>query len=326
MPRIVAFVFVLTLLFQNPVLAQTPAPEDVPVDTVFKGIPSPFETKRRVLGYGRLTSNDLIGDGQDRWRTGSVTSSRVWGYDWNGTAPSQLGQLLEIRIQGQIIAPDNLTAANLNDRPYAGALAVGVNTYASNRGLDYSLGLGLVVIGPQTRLGQLQKGLHKLLGVPQPSDAMLASQIRNQFRPTFVAEAGRTYSIGQNLEIRPFGELRIGDETLARIGADILFGSVGRGELLARESITGQRYRMIYRSAPGMSFVVGGDIAYVSDSVYLPADRGFQVEERRGRVRAGIHWQGENASAFYGLTYLSKEFKRQNEGQVSGSVRVKLRF
>ncbi len=326
MPRIVAFVFVVTLLFQNPVLAQTPAPADVPVDTVYEGIPSPFKTKRRVLGYGRLTTNDVIGDGQDRWRTGSVTMSRAWGYDWNGTAPTQLGQLLETRIQGQIIAPDNLETANPNDRPYAGVLTVGVHTYASNRGFDYSVGVDLAIIGPQTRIDQLQKNLHNLLGKPPPSDAMLAGQIQNQFRPTFVAELGRTYTIGQRVEIRPFGEVRVGDETLARVGADIVFGSVGRGELLSRESITGQRYRLIYRSAPGFSFVVGGDIAYVSDSVYLPADRGFQVEERRDRVRAGIHWQGENASAFYGLTYLSPEFERQNEGQVAGSVRVKLRF
>ncbi len=326
MPRIVAFVFMLTLLFQNPVLAQTPGTDEVAVDTVYEDIPSPFKTKRRVLGYGRLTTNDLIGDGQDRWRTGSVTSSRIWGYDWNGTAPSRLGELLEIRLQGQIIAPDNLTAVNVNDRPYAGVLSLGLHTYASNRDLEYSLGMDLTVIGPQTRLGQLQKGLHKLLGVPEPSDAMLASQIQNQFRPTFVAEMGRTFSVGQGIELRPFGEMRIGDETLARVGVDFTFGSVGQGELLARESITGQRYRLIYRSAPGFSFVIGGDIAYVSDSVYLPADRGFQIEERRDRARAGIHWQGENASAFYGLTYLSPEFERQGEGQIAGSVRVKLRF
>lgn len=326
MLRLITASMLLTLSFQMPVQAQAPAMAEVPTDTVFKGIPSPFKTKRRVLGYGRLTTNDVIGDGQDRWRTGSVTMSRAWGYEWDGTAPSQLGELLETRIQGQIIAPDNLTAVNLNDRPYAGVLSVGLHTYASNRGLDYSVGVDLAIIGPQTRIDQLQKGLHRMFGKPEPNDAMLALQIGNQFRPTFVAEMGRTYGVGQRLEIRPFGELRVGDETLARVGADIVFGSVGKGELLSRESITGQRYRLIYSSGPGTSFVIGGDVAFVSDSVYLPADRGFQVVERRERLRAGFHWQGENASVFYGVTYLSPEFERQSEGQVAGSVRVKLRF
>ena len=36
------------------------------------------------LGYGYLLTNDFIGDGQDRWRTGSIASSRVWGRDWTG--------------------------------------------------------------------------------------------------------------------------------------------------------------------------------------------------------------------------------------------------
>jgi outer membrane protein LpxR len=326
MLRLITASMLLTLSLQMPAQAQVPVTAEVPVDTANKGIPSPFKTKRRVLGYGRLTTNDVIGDGQDRWRTGSVTMSRAWGYEWNGSAPSQLGQLLETRIQGQIIAPDNLTAVNLNDRPYAGVLTVGVHTYASNRGLDYSLGVDLAIIGPQTRIDQLQTGLHKLFGKPVPDDAMLALQIPNQFRPTFVAEMGRIYDVGQRLEIRPFGELRVGDETLARVGVDFTLGSVGRGELLSRESITGQRYRLIYGSGPGTSFVIGGDIAFVSDSVYLPAERGFQVVERRDRFRAGFNWQGENASVFYGVTYLSPEFERQNEGQVAGSVRVKLRF
>lgn len=30
------------------------------------------------LGYGRLMTNDFLGDGEDRWRTGSWTSSRAW--------------------------------------------------------------------------------------------------------------------------------------------------------------------------------------------------------------------------------------------------------
>jgi len=327
MLRYVLTALIATLLTDAPAaLAQSSASGDTLVDTVNQDIPSPFSTKRRSLGYGRLTTNDLIGDGKDRWRTGSITMSRAWGYEWTGTAPSRLGELLETRAQGQIIAPENLGKVNLADRRYAGVLTLGVHTYASNFGYDYSLGLDVAIIGPQTRLDQLQKGLHKIFGAPSPSDSVLALQISNQFRPTFVGEIGRTFRVGERVDIRPFAELRAGDETLARVGADLSFGSIGRGELLSRESITGQRYRVIYDAAPSFSFVLGGDLAYVSDSVYLPESQGYQLSDHRDRLRAGVHWQGENASAFYGLTYLSEEFAAQSEGQVVGSIRVKLRF
>ena len=33
--------------------------------------------KKHFIGYGRLITNDVFGDGKDRWRTGSFSSSRV---------------------------------------------------------------------------------------------------------------------------------------------------------------------------------------------------------------------------------------------------------
>lgn len=282
---------------------------------------------RKPLGYGRLTTNDLIGDGHDRWRTGSVTSSRVYGYkSWSGRAPAQLGQLLETRIQGQIIAPVSLQRVDSSDRPYATALSFGLHTHASSGGFDYTLGADLVVIGPQTQLDGLQTALHDLLGIPGPSAGVLGQQIGNKIRLTAVGEIGRTYRFGQAVELRPFGEFRVGDETLVRVGADLLIGSVGRGELFARESISGQRYRVIYQSRPGYSLMMGADIAYVSQSVYLPEGRGYSLTSHRDRVRIGINWQGKRASAFYGVTYLGKEFEGQPEGQIVGSIRVKMRF
>lgn len=67
-------------------------------------------------------------------------------------------------------------------------------------------------------------------------------------------------------------------------------------------------------------------MAYVANSVYLSEDRGYQLTGHRDRVRTGIHWQGKNASAFYGLTYLGRGFAGQSEGQITGLIRVKLRF
>lgn len=313
-----SFVSLLSLSFTSLasfVAAQSPD-DDAPA----------FAQQRSVLGYGRLTTNDLIGDGHDRWRTGSITSSRVWGYEWTGTAPLQFGALLETRLQGQIIAPADLVRANPADRPHAGILSVGVHTHFNRGGTEFAVGMDLVVIGPQTRLDGLQSKLHNIVGAPEPSADVLALQIDNQVRPTIVAEMARVFRLSNRFDIRPFAELHAGAETLARFGADFTIGQVTRNELLSRESVTGQRYRVIYRSDPGVSFVFGGDVAAVSDSVYLPENRGFQLTKSRSRARVGVHWQGENSSVFYGLSYLGREFEAQPEGQVVGSIRLKLNF
>ena len=222
----------LTLLPFGPGQAHSPA-ETEGRATAEPGRPAPslplaLPVRRKPLGYGRLTSNDLIGDGRDRWRTGSVTMSRVWGYEWNGEAPARLGELLELRTQGQIIAPVDLRNVNPADRPYAGALSLGLHSYSTVRGVEYALGADLVVIGPQTGLANLQKSLHKVFGAPAPSDSMLALQIANSFRPTLVGEVGRTFRLGAASSLRPFAEARAGDETLIRIGADFTLGHVGR--------------------------------------------------------------------------------------------------
>lgn len=120
----------------------------------------------------------------------------------------------------------------------AGALSIGLHTHSNHDGLELVLGADLVVIGPQTRLDHLQKGVHKMFGKPGPNSAVLALQIGDKLRLTAVAELARTYSLNDALVLRPFAEARAGDETLLRIGIDLTIGSVGKGELLSRESIT----------------------------------------------------------------------------------------
>ncbi|WP_169798705.1 lipid A-modifier LpxR family protein [Falsihalocynthiibacter arcticus] len=75
-----------------------------------------------------------------------------------------------------------------------------------------------------------------------------------------------------------------------------------------------------------MSFLVGGDIAFVESSQYLPSQDGITLNQNRVRARAGVQWQGESHPVFYGLTYLGKEFDEQSEGQVVGSVALRRRF
>lgn len=295
--------------------------------SLFIAVPAAEAQSREKLGYGRLLSNDFFGDGHDRWRTGSWTSSRIWGPEWTGKVPSKFGDLIELRLSAEIFAPENLTRAAAGDRPYAGALSVGVHTHFDMKGLETALGADVTLTGSDTGLGEFQRAVHDLIGATQPSRQTLDGQINSGLHLTVVGELGRTLQMSPNLHIRPFLEGRAGAETLVRAGVDLTFGSVGLGELLVRESVTGHRYRVVQDpDASGYSFLLGADIAQVADSIYLPDSRGLDLTNSRERVRAGVQWQGESASAFYGVTYLGEEFEAQTEGQVTGSLQIKFSF
>ena len=164
----------------------------------------PPPSRRQMLGYGRLTTNDLIGDGRDRWRTGSISTSRVWSWgQWEGQAPSQFGDLLELRLHGEIMSPTDLRTPNPADRPWAGKLSFGLHTHWTQGGAEFALGGDLVLIGPHTHLDDFQKLLHDVLDAPLPSDAVLSQQIGNKIRPTFVGEVGKTYVVADAMRLRP---------------------------------------------------------------------------------------------------------------------------
>ena len=282
--------------------------------------------EREFLGFGWLLTNDLIGDGKDRWRTGSIATSRVWGRGWNGALPENFGDIIEFRFGGEIIAPRKLNDSGPGDRPYAGAMSWGLHTHVQRGATSISTGADLVAIGPMTGLDDFQSWLHDLVGIPGPSASVRAAQIANQWLPRAVIEIGRDIDLGPGSRLRPFVEGRAGDETLLRAGFDFTFGGFGSGDLLVRDWVTGQRFRAVGGQEPGVSFMAGADVAKVFDSVYLPSSRGFQTTDMRSRVRAGLHWQGEKSSMFYGLTWLGEEFAGQSEGQLVGAVTLSLRF
>ncbi|MGJ8546602.1 MAG: lipid A-modifier LpxR family protein [Sulfitobacter sp.] len=281
---------------------------------------------REKLGFGHLLSNDFIGDGEDRWRSASYVASHVWGPAWQGTLPPRFGDLLELRLRADILAPANLTRPAPGDRPYAGTLSLGLHSHFSWHSAEVSLGADLVMTGADTGLGDLHGSLHDAFNVAPPAASVLDTQIGNGLHPTAVAEIGRSYALAPNAHIRPYAEGRAGAETLLRAGFDITIGQIGRGELLLRDPGTGQRYRAVERPASGYSVVFGADIAKVYDSIYLPENRGYTLTDTRDRARLGLHWQGEQAAAFYGITWAGKEFTAQSDDQLVGSLRIELNF
>lgn len=319
-----AALLALALPLTSAAFAQDTAPAQAERDVPF---PEDTAKKRTRIGYGRLITNDFIGDNEDRWRTGGVQTSRFWGPTWDGALPRKAGELIELRLGAEIIAPSSLTTPPAGDRPYAGALSAGLHTQFQHKKFEISAGADMVWVGPGTGLDEFQGALHDLLGVSQPSAGVVANQIGNTLRPTLVLELGQSHALSDTVSLRPFFEGRAGDETMIRAGFDLTFGQVGHGELLARDKVTGQRYRATKQDWSGYSFVLGADIAHVSDSIYLPENRGITLTDTRERVRAGLHWQNENGTAaFYGLTWLGKEFEGQSASQVVGSVRFNLEF
>ena len=130
--------------------------------------------ERSYIGYGRLIVNDSLGDFHDRWRTGSVAASHVWGPDWTGALPGRPFDILEFRVLAEVIYPLSYNAPRAGDRPYAAAWSFGMHTHFQRGGWDLATGADLVITGPQTGLPDFARALHEVLSLPKPSRAVLA--------------------------------------------------------------------------------------------------------------------------------------------------------
>ena len=287
---------------------------------------SPLAAAGEVLGWGRLFVNDAFGDGQDRWRTGAYALSRVSGAGWGGSLPESFGALVETRLRADIFAPADRIAPDPGDRRYAGALSFGLHTHFRRDLAELSVGLDLVATGPQTGIARFHRRAHRALGLDGPSDAVLDAQIGNGIYPTLFLAAARPVPLDGRLVFRPFVEAQAGVETLARIGGDLLLGGFGTGQLLLRDTATGQLYRGAGAPVQGFAGLLGADLALVAGSRFLPGGNGPEPTDTRSRLRAGMQWQGDRLGLFYGLTWLSREFEGQPEGQALGALRIDLRF
>lgn len=280
------------------------------------------------LGITQIFDNDWfgmpIGDRYDRWRTGAYQVSGFWGRDeWDGALPYAPFELIEFRFRGEITAPDNLAAPAAGDRRYAPVLSFGAATHFDFRGLEVSAGADLVLTGDQTGLMNLHDGIHRTFG---GSDVDLSNfMIEDGTYLHATLEGGRSYQLG-SASVRPFAEVQVGVETLARVGADVRLGNYDPEALLIRDSTTGQRIVGIPGdSVSGWAFSLGGDVAYVNSSVLLPST-GPAPEDMRFRLRGGVGNAFGPADFFYGITYLSEEFEGQDEGQLVGTMSLMLRF
>lgn len=274
---------------------------------------------REAVGVLWMLDNDAIGDGGDRWRSGSVQLGVVLGRNSAGLAAFDLGDFLELRFAAEVISPEELDTLE-NDRPLAGAISFGVHTGARRGPVDLSVGADLTFIGPQTGLDQVLEAIH-----PSLSDDVKDRQIGPTLIPTVSGEMARAVPLGPGV-LRPFAELRAGVETLARVGADIVLGPGLETTLPARDVVTGHPLWLTGARTRGFTVVVGADIAQVFDSVYLSGNDAPPLERQRLRARAGALYRGDFGGVFYGLTWLGEEFEGQREPQLVGSLSFELQF
>ena len=280
---------------------------------------------RVLLGESVTHTNDIIGDGKDRWRTATVDISYLYGPQTLVELPEQFGQLIELRARMEMINPERVALPHPpNDRPYAGVLSFGLASHVARGNSEQSLGVDLVFIGPSTGVSDIQNWVHTFQNPINPQ--IIRDQLPDAVYPTLGYEYAKLYTVGQTA-FRPFTEMQIGVETYARIGFDLTFAPAPTKGVRVRNSLTGQRVPALNPSGDRqLSFGLGGDLAYVLNSAYLPASSGLTLSPYRARLRAGVFYQARKFDVFYGATWLSPEFTSQRQGQIIGAVSLGVRF
>lgn len=281
---------------------------------------------RFVLAEVITHTNDFFVDGQDRWRTASLSASILRGPEFDGQAPSKFGALLEIRTRIEMITPADLSQPDPGeDRPYVGAISLGVFSHQRRHNLDITAGAELVIIGPSTGVSQIQSWLHARMDPINP--ILLAGQLADAVHPTLSVEVAQNLQLTPLANLRPFAELQAGVETYARAGIDLTFSTKPPQDLRVREVVTGQRIPALHMwGTRSWGLGLGGDVTYVANSQYFSGSSGPQPMPVRTRLRAGAFYQGDKLDAFYGLSWLSPEFSDQSEGQSVAALSVSLRF
>lgn len=287
------------------------------------GLATGAAAQPRFLGLGGFGTNDRLGDEMDRWRTGSYELTLAYGQPWDGRLPTAPSAVLGVRVRGEVISPYPIEATGPDQRLYAGVLAVGVQGFASLQTADLRAGADLVLLGPQTRLDNLQRLIHKADdgGNPPPE----SEQLGNAVAPTAFLELGRSF--GRFARVRPFVEAQAGYESFARVGFDATLGRFGQGGLMTRDVLSGERYPIIATPARrALSLTAGADVAVVANSRLFPSARGPDVRRYRPRARVGAALDAGPAWAFFGLTWLGREFEGASGGQRVGTITFNVRF
>ena len=275
-------------------------------NTTFAANTSPEGDSLKFASLGTFGNDSIIpfrADQHDEYNTYSGMTSLFWGTRWG---------VIEVGHGSQMYAPAAVFQAKgkLKDRLWAGAMTYQLalhNQWPS--GIQTRFALGVDVIGPQTGLGYIQTRLHELLDLRTPCKCVLRNQIGNA--TYFAAQAEVAYPIEFGMvTMRPFGEVRVGYEQLARVGVDVFFG--GAPSVLTREYVTGQVFTP--RAPRGWSANIGIDYTHVFQSALYPERSPVDMIADFGRIRAAVVYQGRRWNVQLGVASISPQFVGQKRG------------
>lgn len=282
--------------------------------------------REKRVQISSVFTNDLLGDGKDRWRTFSYDISATFGSGDLKKLPTKAWERFQVRLRTEVIAPESLSAPAAGDRKLAGIIGLGAFTHFQAQDYEVFYGGELVFVGESTGVSRALDDIHNSIDFNIPSAAVLANQIPNAIYPTVHAGISRSFRHKSRL-IRPFAEAQAGAETFLRVGADAIFGRAMINDFLLRDSVSGQLVSHAKADgSKGFGFLLGADAAYVVDSNYLANSGVSKFKEFRPRARAGVVFQTKRFDAFYGATWLGKEFDGQRDDQVVGSLSLRLSF
>lgn len=268
------------------------------------------------LGSARLFTNDALADRHDRWRSFSYQAGLLLAPQ---DAFSTL-DMVEFRFGVEAVTPWNMNDPAPDDRPFAGILRFEVHGYFDANPFEMSAGVGLSGTGSQTGVDRLIKPLHA--DRQYLSDESRDDQIGDDLYAELDLEVARRFRPVSGVAVRPYFRLRAGLEDLYTVGADFLVGQAAATSMRVRDHVTGHLMPQTRSPDQGAAFSLGGDVSYVEDTALLPDARGLMVEDIRWRVRGGVLWRADRFQAFYGATWLSREFSAQPESQVIGSIHL----
>jgi hypothetical protein len=271
-------------------------------------------------------TNDYIGDGHDRWRSGGYTLS----YGFEG---DKIGTPFNIQLRSEIISAwGSSKQADDDDRLYVGAIGIGAFVTKRYGFTDINFGGEILAIGDQTGVAKFQGAFHDLIGISggyNPGEQP-HSHLADAFTGTLSAEAAMNYYIGSNTLVRPFVAGQYGYETFLRAGADVVIGNMSNADRWLRDPVSGFIQPSSSQKSNYMgdySLVAGFDVTTISESTFFPDHGDVELEPMRIRSRLGLQKGiGNKISIFYGATHLTKEFSTQYEGQTVGTISIEYLF
>ncbi|NNU82045.1 DUF2219 family protein [Halovulum dunhuangense] len=275
----------------------------------------------RIAGHVTHLQNDaLVFDGNDRWRTGSGSTSLFFETD---------ARLYELRGRVEVITPWNAKHKPV-DRAATGVFGIGLFAH-ENMGKN-RVSYGLEYVRTSSKILGLQEFIHESLDSGGYSHERRQSEtVPDESFISFKGELSREYRPTQYAVLRPYTSVQLGFDTHFRLGLEAVIGSSGFPLMSARDPVTGfsipatPTRSAALGSGGAINLHLGADISFGHDDYTLNSGL-VTPSPVRTRLRAGAQINTGRVVLFYGVALLSREFKEQKEAQMVGAASLNIRF